>query len=257
MEREPNLAKKAVDLIRDQGVLSLASRLPAFVEEQWYRQRRKYQKIEYQRRQQTEWPADRPLVSVIIPCYNYGAFICEAIESVLDQTFQRLEILVIDDGSTEDFTKQVLRELEFPKTRVIHQTNQGLAETRNNGVKMAAGKYVCFLDADDLMAPTYLEKTLHLLESDESLGSCYSWVQCFGDSSSVWKTEDLDPYFLKKRNTASSHSVIRKEAWEKVRDANGAGFLSKYNGYFEDWVFWIDMLECGYRGVVHWGRRVR
>ena len=177
-------------------------------------------------------------------------YIREAIESVLAQTFQRFEILVINDGSTDELTKQVLHELSYEKTKVVHQSNQGLAQTRNNGAEMALGKYICYLDADDLIEPTYLEKTLRILESDESVGSCYSWVRCFGDHESIWKTDDLDPFFLKKRCTSSSHSVIRTDAWEKVKERNGSGFLSKYNGYFEDWVFWIDMVLCGYRGVV-------
>ena len=113
---------------------------------------------------------------------------------------------------------------------------------------MAVGKYICYLDADDVLEPTYLEKTLSLLESDESLGSCYSWVQCFGDANSVWETADLDPFFLRQYTTASSHGVIRKVAWETVKERNGHGFLTKYDGYFEDWAFWIDMVQCGYRG---------
>jgi hypothetical protein len=99
-----------------------------------------------------------------------------------------------------------------------------------------------------LIEPTYLEKTLSLLESDESLGSCYSWVQCFGDADSLWKTSDLEPFFLRQGTTASVHGVIRKEAWERVKQENGAGYLSQYDGVIEDWVFWIDMVRCGYRG---------
>jgi glycosyltransferase involved in cell wall biosynthesis len=199
---------------------------------------------------QQPWPSDKPLVSVVIPCYNYGRFIHETLDSIFAQTFQRLEVIVMDDGSTDELTKRVLENINTERTRVIRQVNQGLAETRNNGARLASGKYVCFLDADDAIEPTYLEKTLSTLESDESLGACYSWVQCFGDDDSIWRTADLDPFFLKDYTTASSHSVIRKKAWEDVRLLNGAGFLKKYDGYFEDWVFWIDLLHCGYRGKV-------
>lgn len=177
-------------------------------------------------------------------------YISEAIESVLAQTFQRFEILVINDGSTDALTKNVLHDLSYEKTKVIHQDNQGLARTRNNGAAMTVGKYICYLDADDLIEPTYLERTLYILEGDESVGSCYSWVRCFGDYEAIWETDDLDPFFLKKRCASSSHSVIRKEVWEKVKEKNGSGFLSEYDGYFEDWVFWIDMVQSGYRGVV-------
>jgi O-antigen biosynthesis protein len=199
---------------------------------------------------QDPWPRTQPLISVIVPCYNYGHFIQEALDSVFRQTLQRFEIIVIDDGSTDRLTKEILSAISLTGVRVVTQTNQGLAETRNNGAMMAAGKYICFLDADDRIAPTYLEKTVATLESDASLGSCYSWVQCFGDRTSVWRTVDSSPFQLCQYTTASSHAVIRKQAWEDVKKSNGAGFLTKYNAYFEDWVFWIDMVECGYRGVV-------
>jgi glycosyltransferase involved in cell wall biosynthesis len=243
------LADTKLPIKKEKGLSAFLSRFEISFEERMHRLLVKTRRKVYQRKHQQAWPLEQPLVSLIVPCYNYGSFICEAIESIIAQTFQRFEILVIDDGSTDGLTKKVLHNLSYQKTRVIHQANQGLAQTRNNGAAIAAGKYICFLDADDQIEPTYLEKTLAVLESDESVGSCYSWVQCFGESESIWKTEDLDPFFLKKRNTSSSHSVIRKEAWERVKKRNGAGFLSEYNGYFEDWVFWIEMVQCGYRGV--------
>lgn len=197
---------------------------------------------------QTLWPADLPLVTVIIPCFNYGQFVDEAIRSALAQTFDRIEIIVIDDGSTDTLTRETLAALQYDRTRVVHQANQGLATTRNTGATLARGKYLCYLDADDCLEPTYLAKMLAELEQDETLGACFSWVQCFGDCQAVWKTRSFDPYYLRQSTTAPSHSVIRKEAWQRVSAANGSGFLTKYNGYFEDWVFWIDMVECGYRG---------
>ncbi len=244
------LGKKAILILSEEGGIAFLKRFEMFFVRQIHRLLKKRQKIVVETKQQEEWPIEKPLVSVIIPCYNYGKFIKGAIESVLAQTFQRFEIIVINDGSTQELTKDVLRNLCYEKTTIIHQVNQGLSQTRNNGAFMATGKYICYLDADDLIEPTYLEKTLSLLESDESLGSCYSWVQCFGDADSVWETEDFDPFFLKQYTASSSHSVIRKTAWEKVRELNGSGFLTKYDGYLEDWVFWIDMVQYGYRGQV-------
>jgi len=137
-----------------------------YLERHAYRLSKKLQRTQCQTKQQEEWPADKPLVSVIIPCYNYGMFIKGAIESVLAQTFQRFEILVINDGSTDESTMYVLHNLCYEKTKIVHQANQGLAQTRNNGAAQAAGKYICYLDPDDFIEPTYLEKTLSLLESD-------------------------------------------------------------------------------------------
>ncbi|MBE0540487.1 MAG: glycosyltransferase family 2 protein [Verrucomicrobia bacterium] len=250
MSKLTTLPAKAVQVFKAEGGMALLQRLAMFLRVRAHRLSRRMQKIRYETKVQPEWPVEQPLVSVIIPCYNYGKYVRGAIESVLNQTFQRFEILVVNDGSTDDYTRQVLQELGYEKTRVIHQANQGPAQTRNNGAAQARGKYVCFLDADDLIEPTYLEKTLTLLEADESLGSAYSWVQCFGDMDSLWKTSDMEPFFLSRGTTASVHGVIRKEAWECVKRENGAGYLSKYDGIIEDWVFWIDMVRCGFRGQV-------
>lgn len=194
------------------------------------------------------WDPSVPMISVIIPCYNYGAYVNGAIASVLAQTIQDFEIIVIDDGSTEEQTLDILKQIDHHKIRVITQKNVGLAETRNIGMLYARAKYVCFLDADDLLEPTYLEKTVTYLERNVNKGTAYSWLQCFGEDQTLWKTQDLDPVSLWQSNTAPSHSLIRKEAWNKVVQAKGVGFLTKYNGYFEDWVFWIDMISTGYGG---------
>ena len=94
-----------------------------------------------------------PKVSVIIPCYNQGACLEEAVDSVLAQTFQDFEILVVNDGSTDEATIRMLGKYERPKTRVIHTDNQGLAMARNNGIREARGAYILPLDADDKIGP--------------------------------------------------------------------------------------------------------
>lgn len=211
---------------------------------------KKLGKVKNEYKHQEAWPLDQPIATIIIPCYNYGNFIEQAIHSALEQTLRRLEVIIINDGSTDPHTLDVLSKITHENVRLIHQENQGLADTRNNGAKIARGKYICYLDADDHIDSNYLERTVSIMESDESIGCCYSWVQCFGEYESIWETMELDPFYLHQSNTAPSHSVIRKAAWEAIREFNGCGFLSKYNGYFEDWVFWIDMLQIGYRGAV-------
>ena len=104
-----------------------------------------------------------PRVSVIIPTFNRANLAREAIESVLSQTFQDFEIIVIDDGST-DKTKEVLFGIQSDKVRYIYQTNKGPAAARNAGIRIAKGKYIAFLDSDDLWLPTKLEKQLELFE---------------------------------------------------------------------------------------------
>ena len=113
-------------------------------------------------------PSSKPLVSelsvsVVIPTYNSSAHIGEAINSVSQQTHKNIEIIVIDDGSTDN-TKNVLgRLIQSEKIRYQYQKNRGQAAARNVGVALAQGKYITFLDADDVWAPTKIEKQLHLL----------------------------------------------------------------------------------------------
>jgi len=86
-----------------------------------------------------------PKVSVIIPCYNQGQYLDEAVDSVLNQTFEDFEIIIVNDGSTDDFTNNLLVNYHKPKTKVISTQNQGLPSARNNGIKIASGEYICCL----------------------------------------------------------------------------------------------------------------
>ena len=95
-----------------------------------------------------------PSVSVVIPCFNDGRFLTEALKSVLSQTLQPIEIFVINDGSTDPKTIKLLHNINMPEVAVIHQGNRGLGGARNSGVRNATGKYVYFCDADNVLYPT-------------------------------------------------------------------------------------------------------
>jgi glycosyltransferase involved in cell wall biosynthesis len=103
-----------------------------------------------------------PLVSVVIPCYNYARFLGEAIESVLAQTYPHFEIVVVDDGSTDGSFETAAR---FSKVRLIRQENQGLSAARNTGLRESRGSFLVFLDADDRLLPDALETGVHFLRA--------------------------------------------------------------------------------------------
>ena len=105
-----------------------------------------------------------PRVSIIMPCYNQGQYVAEAVDSVLGQTFHDFEIIIINDGSTDQETISTLESFDRPKCLILHTTNQGLAAARNNGIREARGEYILPLDADDRIAPTYLEKAVRVLD---------------------------------------------------------------------------------------------
>lgn len=207
------------------------------------------QYLPHRRSELVDWPADRPLVTVGMPCYNYGRYLQEAIDSVLASTFQDFEILVINDGSTDPETLSVLAALESKapagaRLRVIHQQNQGLAAARNKGAALALGKYVISLDADDRIAPTYLEKTVWVLEHHPEYAFCYSLVQMFGAEETLWKTE---PFSLEKAlryNHVPTGAVFRREAWIEA-----GGFRDELHGQ-DDWNFWITLGAKGWDGCL-------
>lgn len=112
-------------------------------------------------------------VSIVMPSYNASRFVTAAIDSVLAQTVQDFEILVVDDGSTDN-TREVLAKYDSPKVRYLYKKNGGVSSARNYGIENARGKYIAFLDADDLWLPEKLEKQLAILEADEKIGLVYA-----------------------------------------------------------------------------------
>jgi glycosyltransferase involved in cell wall biosynthesis len=107
-------------------------------------------------------------ISVIIPTYNYGRFIAEAVESVRAQTFTNTEIIVVDDESTDD-TLAVLERIKDPRLKVVKLKRSGVGAAQNTGMRMATGKYIAFLDADDRWLPTKLERQLEVMESEPDM----------------------------------------------------------------------------------------
>ena len=101
------------------------------------------------------------LVSIIIPCYNASSYIKETINSVLTQTFQNFEILLINDGSTDN-SSSIIKTIIDDRIHLVEQENQGVSSTRNKGIAMAKGEFIVFLDADDLLHPNFLERRVFM-----------------------------------------------------------------------------------------------
>ena len=114
-----------------------------------------------------------PIVSVIIPCYNAEQFILQTINAVIGQTYTNYEIICINDGS-KDSTEKLIEEVKDNRIVYISKGNTGVSDTRNQGLKLSRGKYVLFLDADDLIDPDFLEKRVQFLEQNNDFGFCSS-----------------------------------------------------------------------------------
>lgn len=186
------------------------------------------------------------MVSVIIPCYNLGQYLDEAVDSVLAQTYQSFEIIVVDDGSTDPFTRQLLANYGRPQTRVLHAEHGGVMRARNLGIEAATGEYLCALDADDKLDPSYFAKATRILDGDESITFVSCWLRTFGDEDWVWKQDRCDLPALLGECTVATPSLVRRSA---VLAVGGFDVRMPEQGY-EDWDLWISLLEAGFRGTI-------
>ncbi len=110
--------------------------------------------------------------SIIIPCYNAERFIAETIQSVINQSYTEWELIIIDDGSTDKSNTVIKTFLSDSRIKYFHQNNQGVSAARNSGINYSLGKYIAFLDADDVWEPTNLEKKIEYLENNIE----YDWI---------------------------------------------------------------------------------
>lgn len=192
-----------------------------------------------------KWPENKPLISVVIPCYNYGKYIGQAVDSVLNQTVKKIEIIVVDGGS-DGKTLDILKKLNTPKTKILFRKGRHLVgSNRNYGIKSAKGKYICCLDADDILKPTYLEKALFYLETYND-DVVYPSVQCFGEDDLLWKavpTNFQDNIAI--GNAVSTVAVFKKKAWVKAGGYKDWPAGAKHVP--EDWEYWTRLLGFGFR----------
>ncbi|MEO6071314.1 MAG: glycosyltransferase family A protein [Chitinophagaceae bacterium] len=185
--------------------------------------------------------AKNPLISVVIPCYNDGRYLPETIEKLKLQTFQNFEIIVVNDGSTDKETLEVLANLEAAEITVLHQENGRMSSARNSGVKSAKGQFIAALDADDWYHPTFFEKALARLEMDENTAVVTSYIQLFGEVKKVAKPRGGNEYNFLFSNQCPACAMVRKRCWVAV----GGYDEAMVNGY-EDWEFYIRITQQGW-----------
>jgi glycosyltransferase involved in cell wall biosynthesis len=177
-----------------------------------------------------------PKISVIIPAYNAMTYLPETLDSVIAQTFKDFEVLVVDDGSTDDTPVYVASHTDS-RVKLIAQSNQGTAAARNNGISQAKGEYVAFLDADDLWRKEKLEKQVQILDSRPEIGLVYTWLELIdhtGKSLNKVLASDVEGYVWKEmvtncRISGGSQHLIRRKCFEEV-----GGFATDLH-FAEDW----------------------
>ena len=191
-----------------------------------------------------------PLVSVLLPVYNAEKYIEESLKSILDQSYQNLEIIIIDDGST-DRSAEIINSFEDQRVRYLrNETNIRLIRTLNKGIDLAKGKYLARMDADDIAKPERILKQVQLMEYQPKVGVCGSWVNIFGAvKPRTWKYDannsELYMRMLFKSPFAHPSTMIRCSI---LRDHN-----IRYREQFlhaEDYYFWFEMSKyCEFANI--------
>lgn len=183
-------------------------------------------------------------ISIIIPCYNHGLFVREAVASVLELHDVLFEIIVVNDGSSDEYTIQVLSELEKEGIRVIHQKNSGLATARNIGVYNSKGKYILPLDADNKIKSDYVLKAIHVLDSGQG-DIVYAKPEFIGENipSRFFHPKEFDINKILLDNYIDACAIYRRVVWELT---GGYDVNMPFPGH-EDWEFWINSYKNGFK----------
>jgi glycosyltransferase involved in cell wall biosynthesis len=180
-------------------------------------------------------------VTVVIPCFGYGQFLGEAVESALGQEGGAPRVVVVDDGSTDERTLRAFDELPSG-VELLRRQNAGVSAARNAGAAGAQTDYLLMLDADDRLRPGALATLRAPLEAQPELGFAYGDAEFFGAWSGRLAFPDYDAYRLLHRSIVTATSLMRREAFEAA-----GGFDTELPGY-EDWDLYLGALERGWRG---------
>ena len=165
-------------------------------------------------------------VSIIIPCYNDGLVLTEAVDSVLPYANKTAEIIIVNDGSVDSFTLEVLERYANQGINILSQPNSGLAQARNNGIKLASGEYILPLDADNKIKPGYIEKSIKLLDTNQC-DIVYAKPLFIGDNIKERKftTHKFEGNRLLVYNYIDACAVYRKSVWEAIGGKRRLGIL--------------------------------
>lgn len=179
------------------------------------------------------------LVSIVIANYNYAEFLSESIRSAQQQTYSNIEIIYIDDGSTDN-SLEIAREFDIT---ILSQQNQGVCAARNNAVEFAKGKYILFLDADDILMPNAVEHLYNLMKaSDPDVGYIYAQMEYFDHKSGLFESREFCPKALAKGNYISVTCLFNRAQFLKVGGFD-RGLVAR-----EDWELFIRLWHHGIKG---------
>nr|WP_113368315.1 glycosyltransferase [Brucella intermedia] len=194
--------------------------------------------------------SDGPILSIVIPHYNLGQLVEETVRSAVNSTLQDIEIIVVDDGSTDEYSREVVESLPLIDSRIklVKKKNSGVADTRNVGASHAKGLYLALLDADDTVDPTYYEKCVGILDKYDNVGFVGCWNNDFDDTGTlkIWTTFNPEmPRQLIFNTTNCAGIVVRRDTF-----LEHAKHDPKLRMFLDDWDGTIALMCAGVRGVM-------
>ena len=181
-----------------------------------------------------------PLVSIVIPYYNGGEFVRETVVSAISQSYKNIEIIIVDDGSTEEDSIRIFDQLEHPLLKKIRTKNQGLPLARNTGISLANGVFILPLDCDDLISNTYVQCAIEQFELNENLGIVYSHASFFGSVNKYWELPEYEKINFLTSNCIFCSAFFKKADWKEV-----GGYKSDMIYGMEDYDFWLSLIGMG------------
>lgn len=179
---------------------------------------------------------DKVQISVIIPCYNDGQYLPELLDSIWFKKSISYEVIIVNDGSTEEKTTDYLQKIQTNYT-IINKSNGGPSSARNYGIKSAKGDYILLVDADDVLVSSYFEKAFTMLEENNDIDIIFGDCKYFGNQNKYWKT-DWDEFQQLYKNQLSITTLFRKSIWIAT-----GGFDESMNNGYEDWEYWIHAMS--------------
>lgn len=180
-------------------------------------------------------------VSIIVPCYNQAQYIDECLQSVLDQTYENWECIIVNDGSPDN-TDEVVKKWITKDSRFKYysQENAGVSSARNLGVSKSIGEYILPLDGDDKISINYISSAVEAFIKDDLLKVVYCKAEKFGDEVGEWDLPSFSLKSLALDNMIFSSALFKRIDWQRV-----GGYDDKMLDGLEDWEFWIAILKNG------------
>lgn len=180
-------------------------------------------------------------ISIVIPCFNYGPMLLETLASIERVRIDSLaEVIIVNDGSTDPVTCDILSRLDTKKYIVVHQENRGPSAARNAGIEIARGQFILPVDSDDYLRRAYLDQGAEILRAKPDVGVVYGDWEYFGERTGRESPADFDWHSIVRWNYIAVCALYRKSVWESV-----GGYDEEVRHGYEDWDFWM---RIGLRG---------